>query len=484
VGRVRSPANRRNLAWAALGLGTLTYAVTLTAASIHRHDLFQSGYDVAIFDQGSWLLGHLHDPFSTVRGRNLFADHFQPALVLFAPFGLLGLTPWALFVFQAGALAAAGVVLALLARIRGAPPALAAAVGGLWLASPLVQWANLFEFHPETTVPLLLAVGALLLERGRTAAFVVCAALACGFKEDVALVVAFWGVALAVSGRRRLGGSVFVAAVTLFVVATKVVLPAFGGNLDYYSRRFAGDRGTSVGSVFTFVVEHPGAALDQLATRQNGVLLFALVACTGGLALLAPRMLLLAVPPVAANVLSAYAYQHDLHFHYQIVSAGAFAIAGAYGAGTLARLRPRFVRAAALVLAAGAIGVTVSASPAIDLLRHETPSPHAAAKRAALALVPSGVPVAGEPDVIAHLAQRRAVYQLPEPFISRPTNGEAWSDTELRRRAAAVRYVVYSTGALDPGLESEVERVPAMLAKRGFRTIFSRDGVVVYSRGG
>ena len=276
----------------------------------------------------------------------------------------------------------------------------------------------------------------------------------------------------------------FVGAVALFVIATKVVLPAFGGNLDYYSRRFAGDRGTSLGSVFAFVVEHPGAAFDQLATRQNGVLLFALVACTGGLALLAPRMLLLAVPPVAANVLSAYVRQHDLHFHYQIVPASAFALAGAYGAATLARLWPRFAHPVALVLAAGSIAVTLAASPAIDALRHETPSPHAAAKRAALALVPDGVPVAGEQDVIAHLAQRRAVYQLPEPFISLPNNGETWSEAELRRRAAAVRYVVYSTGALDPGLESEVERVPAILAKRGFRAIWSRDGVVVYARGG
>jgi hypothetical protein len=86
--------------------------------------------------------------------------------------------------------------------------------------------------------------------------------------------------------------------------------------------------------------------------------------------------------------------------------------------------------------------------------------------------------------VIAHLAQRQAVYQLPEPFISRPTNGEAWSDAELRRRAAAVRYVVYSTGALDPGLESQVRSLPPLLAKRGFHVVFSRDGVVVYARGG
>jgi uncharacterized membrane protein len=347
-----------------------------------------------------------------------------------------------------------------------------------------VQWANLFEFHPESMVPLLLALGALFYERGRTGPFVACLAFASCFKEDVPLVVAAWGIVLVLAGRRRLGAALLVGAVTLIVVATKVVLPAFGGSLDYYSRRFAGDRGTSVGSVLTFVVEHPGSALHELATRQNGVLLFALLACTAGLALLAPSMLLLAVPPVAANVLSAYPYQHDLHFHYQIVAAGTVAIAGAYGAGVFARSWSSLTRIGSAVLVAGVLVVTIAASPALRMLRNEKPSPGLSAKRAAVAVIPAGASVAGEPDVIAHLAQRRDVYQLPEPFFSRPSNGEQWSDAELRRRAAAVRYVVYSTGALDPGLEDQVARVPALLERRGFREVFSRDGVVVFARRG
>jgi uncharacterized membrane protein len=477
-------AVRRNPAWLALAAAALLYALVLSAASIHRHSLFLSGgYDLGIFDQGVWLLGHLHAPFSTIRGRNLFADHFQPGLVVFAPFGALGLDPWALLVFQATALGAAGVAVGALARARGAAPALAAAAGGLWLASPLVQWANLFDFHPETIVPLLLVLAALAYERDRVGLFVLLLAVACCFKEDVPLVVAAWGIVLLSLGRRRLGVGVLVGGLAWFVLATKVVIPAFGGNLDFYSRRFAGDRGSSVGSVFTYVVEHPGSAVADLATKQNVGIVVALVACTGGLALLAPRMLVPAVPPVLANLLSAYSYQHDLHFHYELVPAAVFAIASAYGAGVLQRARPSLVRRAAAVLVVGAVAVTAAASPALKALRNSTPTPRADAKRAALALVPSGASVAAAPDVVAHLAQRRTVYQLPEPFFTRPTNGETWSDAELRRRAAALEYVLYSTDVLDPYPKQQVERLPPILARRGFRPIFSRDGVVLYRRG-
>src|SRR6266508_1911502 len=129
----------------AVALAAVVYAALLSAASLARHHAIRSGgYDLGIFDQAVWLLGHGHAPFSTIRGRDLFADHFQPALALLAPLGALGVTPAALLVLQALLLAAAAPVLYLLARARGASEGLALAVGVLWLASPLTQWANLF----------------------------------------------------------------------------------------------------------------------------------------------------------------------------------------------------------------------------------------------------------------------------------------------------------------------------------------------------
>ena len=107
--------------WLAAGI----YVVLLTLASVDRHVSFSSGgYDLGIFSQGLWLLGHGDAPFSTIRGRNLFADHFQPTLALLAPLGSLSLNPWAILLFQSVLLAAAAPVLyALALGARAGPPA-------------------------------------------------------------------------------------------------------------------------------------------------------------------------------------------------------------------------------------------------------------------------------------------------------------------------------------------------------------------------
>jgi uncharacterized membrane protein len=465
-------------------LAAAAYAALVGAASVARHYAIRSGgYDLGIFDQAVWLLGHGHEPFSTIRGRNLFADHFQPALVLLAPLGALGLTPAALLVLQALLLAAASPVLYALARARGASEGLALAVAVLWLASPLTQWANLFDWHPETAVPVLLALGALQLERGRRWGFVVTAVVASSVKEDVCLVYFMWGLVLAAGGLRRFGLAIAGAAAVWFVLATQTVR-AFGGNFDYYSTRFGGERGSSLGAVFRTLAQHPSATVSDAATAANLKILIALVVCSGGLALLAPRMLLPALPSLLANVLSAYTYQHDLHFQYQLVPAAVFAVASAYGAGTLTRrVAPRTQRLVAGVLVAGAAVVTVAAAPAVKELRIDArASPLRAAKKHALSLIPASVPVAAAPELAPHLAHRREIYQLPEPYFPRPSNGEYWSDAQLARRAQHVRYVAYSLDVLDPYPRLQVERVPARLRRAGFVEIFSSNGVKVFRR--
>jgi uncharacterized membrane protein len=475
---------RANRTAVALAAAATAYAVVLSAASLARQRwLNTGGYDLGIFDQAVWLLGHGHAPFSTIRGRNLFADHFQPALVLLAPLGTFGLLPGGLLILQSCLLAAVSPVLYVLARARAASRGLALAVAVMWLASPLTQWANLFDYHPETAVPLLLALGALALERGRVAWFLATAAFACCFKEDVAIVYLMWGLVLVLGGRRLLGGALAAASAALFVLATKVVIPAWGGNFDYYSTRFAGDRGSSVGSVFADLLRHPVRVLGDTATPANAKILIALVACNAGLALLAPRLLALAAPAVLANLLSAYSYQHELRFHYELVPAAVFAVASAYGAGVLTRRlaqRTRDVVARALV--AGALIVGLAVSPASELFRDHRQSANADAKRHALSRIPPGVSVAAAPDLAPHLTHRRDVYQLPEPWFTRPTNGEYWSDAELARRARAVRYVAYATDALDPYPAEQTRQLPAILRRQGFEEIFHAGDVRVFRR--
>jgi len=194
-------------------------------------------------------------------------------------------------------------------------------------------------------------------------------------------------------------------------------------------------------------------------------------------------MVLLAVPGLAANFLSAYYYQHDLHFQYQLLPAAAFAVASAYGAGAaMSRFPARAVRIGTGVLIAGSL-VAVVVSPAVHQLRRHEDEEAIAAKNRALSLIPRDIPVAAAPDLVPHLSRRRDVYELPGPYFRvKPLAGEYWSDAELARRARTVRFVAYDTNA-DPYLRSQLVRIPAILRRRGFVEIYRRGDVRVFERG-
>lgn len=481
VGRVsRKPAS-------VVLLAAAVFTVVLTALALKRHHDFHSGYDLAIFDQLTWLLGHLHDPFSTVRGREMLADHFEPGVALLAPLGALSAGPGVLLAVQSILLAATAPVLFALGRARGADPVLAATVALLWLASPLTHATDLFDFHPEALVPFLFALGIYGLARNRTWLLVVSAIVACSMKEDVALVYAALGVGLAFTARRKLGALLIGAGLAWFAFATKVGIPAFGGNLNYYSHRFGGGTDASVGSVLADLIHHPVASLHRLVTRLNVRMVAALVGSTLGLCLLGPEILVAAVPPVAANVLSRYLPQHYLTLQYHIVPAGICATAAAWGIGRLPPLGVR-ARRAVIVGAAAAVVFFVALSPMIDVMRGrypQAPSPspaQASAVRAALRLLPAGEVASVQYEGISHVAERRALYVFPEPFVKATGNGETWTSGDLRRRAAAVRFVLVDAGSTFPGDATEAARARRMLPRLGFRLVFARDGVRAYRR--
>jgi uncharacterized membrane protein len=472
--------------WLAAGV----YALLLSLASLERHHHFGSGYDIAIFDQAVWLFGHLHDPFLTVRGESLLADHFQPGVALFAPVGALSLGPWLLLVLQSVALALVAPLLFTLARRRGAGDVLAAVVAVAWLCSPLTQSVNLFEWHPEAFAPLLLAAGAVALERGRIPLFLVAAALSMSLKEDITLVYVVWGVVLFAQGRRRLGAGLALGSIVWFALAVTVAIHAFGGSLDFYSHRFGGSDSATVATVLRDLVVHPVASLRFVATVTDGKMILALVGSTLGLCLLGPEILLLAVPTVAANLLSRYQAQHTLIYQYHVVPAGVCALAAAYGAARLPRVRfLRFDRRALAGLALAGIAVELAFTPAYGALTRDWSAEpqnrggQEQARRAALTLIPGGAAVAAEIDAIAHLAERRRVYQLPEPFLYVQGHGETWSRSDLVRRQRAVNWVLLDgTGASSPEQAAQIVQVRAMLPRLGFRVVFERAGVELLRR--
>src|SRR5947207_4532058 len=205
-------------------VGTGVYAIALSAESIYRQNHFGTGFDTAIADQLLWLAANGHTLFSTIVDRSLLAGHFQPGLLLLTPLYWIGLGVPSLLTAQSLALALVAPALYALARDRGASPIFATIPALLWLVSPWTASVNLFEFHPEVFVPVLLVLSVLGSLQERWVVLGATAALAMSFKEDVPLVYLMLGVMLILSGRRRPGTILAVTSASVFVLAHEVIV--------------------------------------------------------------------------------------------------------------------------------------------------------------------------------------------------------------------------------------------------------------------
>jgi uncharacterized membrane protein len=460
-------------------LAALVYVVVLSAEAVAAHRAYVTGFDTALYDQYLWLLAHGHDPFSTIVAKPMLADHFQPGLALLTPLYWLGGGVPALLVVQSVALAAAGPAIYALARAAGARAALAAVPALLWLACPFVARLNLWEFRPTAFVSVLLVLSVLGAIQGRLWLLGTTAVLAMSLKEDTALVYLALGAVLAIRGQRRLGAVVATASAA-WLVAASLVIRSGGGSQEAFGRRFAGDRGDSMGEALVWIAQHPLATAGDIA-RESLLYLVLLVVATGALALLAPLWMLLALPTATHNALSAYEPQHLLSYHYHQLTMTALFIAAALGVHRLQsagwRLR---VGAGVGIVAAGILAIGAGSwahahwTQGIRLPREPT--------SAALALIPSTVPVAASPHLLPQLSERVEVYTLPEPFLPFDA-GSPLTDAEFAERARRVDYVAYRANDLPVEFHGTSGAVLALLEREGFVPIARAGRVTVFERG-
>ena len=468
--------------WAATGV----FGVVIALSSVRRVENLGGGFDLAIFTQYSWLLAHGLEPFNTINGKNLLGDHVEPGLALFAPLGVVGSGWQGLVVAQAILLALVAPVLFAISRAAGASPGHATIMPTLWLLSPFTYGPTLYEFHPETSAPLFLALAALGLLRGRPVLFVMSSVVAVSMKEDIALTVAMLGVVAVVLGHRRLGAWTISLSLAWFAISLELILPAFGVSLqDEYGPRFSGGRGDSLAGILRWAADHPLRLVDDVVSGSNVGILVLMALATIGLGLLRPLWLLVAAPSLLANFASAYPPQHSVWYQYYVVPWACIAIAAAVGAGSLQRrsIRLSQLSVVAFVLAAALLGAY--AVGRVEELSSSTPGVAVPGKdevAAAMARIPPHQAVAAPGRMAAALAQRREIYVLPLPFNGK-RRGSIWTSGDLEARSRRIRWVIYDrTQPEMPPFTTWYRAVPDELRRRGFRIVRETEHVSVWRR--
>lgn len=409
--------------WPELVLGftsTLLYAVI----SLVRHLRYQTGVDLAIFDQAvvGYAAGGM--PYSDIKALqpfNLLGDHFSPIIMVLAPLYRIWPHVELLLLAQAALFGlSVGLVTRIARRSHGAVGS--ALVGSAFaLSRGLIDAVN-FDFHEVAfAVPLLIwAIDSLSRQDIGKAA--IASGLLMLVKEDSAFLLVGIGLWLFVERRSRLGVAWTLGGVASFGLVTLVIIPAF----SFYGRYTYLDPGSIhaeglVDSLTAFIVN----ATQRSASWSFVVMVVALVAPTLGRAFLSP-ILLVGVPGIAARLALPQDAYISLGAHYNAtLSAIVFLAALDAGRRVSVPRMPGTARLTALGWRAQAWPATCVAlavaslflRPASPLVSGDAWSCDACAPAAAaVAAVPDGAEVAADPYLTSHLTDRARVRLLLPSF--------------------------------------------------------------------
>jgi uncharacterized membrane protein len=462
----------RSIVWA----GTAVYAAIhsgLVVSRYHRFGVYT--FDFGIFDQGLWLLSRFEDPFVTLRGLNLFADHSSYIMVLLVPVYWVWAEPRLLLTLTVVAISAAAPLLYGVARRIGVRPGLAGAVSLAFLVHPAVRWATWDNFHPEILVlPLLLGATLFVLNQKPWWALML-AGLALMTKEDAALLVVPFGLWVAFFHRERVTGLTIAGlGAAAFTVNFQLLLPFFSPtDAVLYSGRYT-EYGTGAFGVIGGVLTSPGAVLDDLIRSETMSYLRDMVVISPT-SLAAPFELAIGVPITLANVLSTHIYQVDIRYHYTVYLLTAVGLAAVFGARWLQDRSERLTYRAVvlLVIVAALAGLIPGPGKAAwggreDVTRLE----------AALELIGPEDVVSANSTVAVHLAHRRTIYRFPNPFreLDYGVPGIPYDPA-----AEEVQWVVLDPARIE-NFAYAAETLDALRRSGDWETLADDDGVLLLRR--
>jgi len=345
-------------AFGLLCIAIIAYVVGIFAVSKWQLDTLRMGFDPLVYEQPLWntLHGRLAEQSSldytrSAFGQDLFLFHF-----VLLPFYAIKPATATLLLLQTLAAAAGAVAIYLLARdmIPGRSlPALLFAVG--FLAYLPLQNVNTYEVQPRLFAATFLLFAFWFLTRRNTVGYWVCLVFALLSRIDTALVIAALGVyGLLAAGQYRLnrqqrlwfGGLPLVVGLGYWSLAVFLIVPAIAGGAQFSYLQNYDWLGASAPEIGRTLATHPGDVLRVVLGADRGRYVWTLLYPLALLPLLAPRVLVVALPPLLLNLLAGpnYAYQRDIFHQYSALITPWLWVAAVVAVAALARGDHRLYR--------------------------------------------------------------------------------------------------------------------------------------------
>src|SRR5260370_1236705 len=327
------PLSRTPLFWVAMGLVSLMvllFSGFFIAYAFSRQDAFlTAAEDMGNMDQAVWSIIHgqiLHQTICNVvsdtncysaAGISRFAIHFEPMLFPVSLLYFIWSGPKTLLVLQTLVVASGAFPAFWLARLRLRNELAAVAIALVYLLYPAQQQATIFEFHSVTFTASLLLFTLYFMYTRRTLWLFVFAILSMACKEEIPLVIAFFGLWSIIFQHRWRTGLGLVLLAIGWVGLTFLAYLYFSPNGHPLLASGFAYLGKEPVEIVRNILLHPKSLISQHVLERNHLqYMRILLSPAGYLPLLAPWILVLAVPSLAFNLFSSDPNQYLGVFHY------------------------------------------------------------------------------------------------------------------------------------------------------------------------
>jgi uncharacterized membrane protein len=408
-----------------LWITILTAMLAFGALALQRHDAFlTNGYDLGNVDQALWntAQGRILAFTNMAPLQNRLALHVEPVLFFFVPFYMLGAGPQVLLVAQAVIVALGALPVFWLARERLGSDYAGLVFSAAYLLFPALEAGLVSDFHAVTLAAPLLLFALHALERRQMGRFWLFGLLAVSCKEEIGLVWGALGLYLLITRRDvRHGLGAALSGLGWFALALLVIQPTFsgaGGNIHLGRYAWLGD---GLPEIALALVTRPGLVWHHLwAEAEVAGYLWRLLLPLALLPLAAPGLLLVAVPSLAANLLSSDPFMWRAEeFHYAAPVVPFAVVAAINGLKRLAGLAERALPASRPV------GVLCTLLLAVSLVYHHyrgySPlarpfywpevTPHHALAESVIGQIPGDAALLAQINLNPHVSHRQVLYQ-------------------------------------------------------------------------
>lgn len=271
-------------------------AVFFTLNVLRYESLFSLEWgDEAVHNQLAWRTFHEGLFSSTLKGEQVFDQHFRPIWLLIAFFYLLFPSIYVWYFLQSAFFAGAAIVLYYWALAKRPDPWGAMLFGvSFMFYSPLHQLA-IGVYDPEKLALLFLPCALLAFQKRRYSLFIIFIILALCCKEIVGFTVFMFAFMLAITKKPvKYWAFAGIISVVWVFVSFAYIIPATM-NAQYGAKYFPqllGSDCESAACLLKFALSNPGGALAHIFSIEHLRILALLILPLGGLVFFSPLLLL------------------------------------------------------------------------------------------------------------------------------------------------------------------------------------------------